>query len=111
MSRAVAMGKITENEFVELLCENPAQAFGCYPQKGTLRVGSDADICVFDPNQKFRLSVENLHYPECMDYAVYDEFEAAWKPVATIRRGEFLMKDGVFNEAASFGKELKRYLK
>ena len=111
MRRAVALGKITENEFVKLLCENPAKVFGCYPQKGTLTVGSDADICVFDPDKKWRLSVENLHYPECMDYAVYDEFEATGKPVATIRRGEFLMKDDVYNEDASFGKVLKRYLK
>ena len=111
MSRAVTLGKITENEFVKLVCENPAKIFGCYPQKGTLTVGSDADICVFDPDRKFRLSVENLHYPECLDYAVYDQFEAAWKPVATIRRGEFLMKDEIFNDNVSFGKELKRYLK
>lgn len=111
MRMAIQQGRINENEFVKLLCENPAKIFGCYPQKGCLQVGSDADIAIFNPEEVSELTREALHYPEILEYSVYEKFSGKGKIVSTIRRGEFLVKDGVYNENASKGKFLKRVLK
>jgi dihydropyrimidinase len=108
MRWAVEHKKITEQQFVKLVCENPAKIFGCYPQKGCLAVGSDADITIFDPNKTSRLTNTDLHYPKELDYSIYKEFEAKGKVVSTIRRGEFLVKDEVYNTKASHGLFLKR---
>src|SRR5207248_1824604 len=54
----VREGRITLNRMVELLCTNPAKLFGLYPRKGTLAVGSDADIVVFDPEQRVTISAK-----------------------------------------------------
>ena len=108
MRWAVEHEKLTEHQFVKLLCENPAKVFGCYPQKGCLEVGSDADITIFDPESISRLTREDLHYPEELEYSVYKEFEAKGKVLTTIRRGEFLVKDGVYNTKATSGRFLKR---
>ena len=57
----VNTGKLSPSRFVELMATNPAKIFGMYPKKGTLAVGSDADIVVWDPNHKHTLSVETTH--------------------------------------------------
>lgn len=111
MRWAVEHNKISEQQFVRLLCENPAKVFGCYPQKGCLRVGSDADIAIFDVNKISKLTVEDLHYPKELDYSIYQEFHAKGKIISTLRRGEFLVKDGIYNEQASKGMFLKRKLR
>ncbi len=108
MRSAVNKGIISENEFVKLLCENPAKIFGCYPQKGCLAVGSDADITIFDPKEPSYLKKENLHYPEELEYSVFGEFSARGKVCCTIRRGEFLVKDGIYNDKATKGNFIKR---
>ena len=110
MRWAVENGKITENEFVKLLCENPAKVFGCFPRKGALEVGSDGDITIFDPNKESTLKKEDLHYPDCLEYSVFGSFKAKGKVLSTIRRGEFLVRDGVYNENASKGQFIKRKL-
>ena len=51
-SEGVHKGKITLNKYVEVACTNPAKIFGMFPRKGTIAVGSDADIVIFDPNEK-----------------------------------------------------------
>ena len=110
MRWAVDHEKITEQQFVKLLCENPAKIFGCYPQKGCLAVGSDADLTIFDPSRVSRLTKKDLHYPAELEYSIYEEFEAMGKVISTIRRGEFLVKDEVYNADASNGKFIKRVL-
>ena len=108
MRWAVEHKKITENQFVKLVCENPAKIFGCFPQKGCLAVGSDADLTIFDPERVSRLTNKDLHYPAELEYSVFKEFEAKGKVISTIRRGEFLVKDEVYNTKASRGMFLKR---
>jgi len=95
---------------VRVACENPARYFGCYPQKGCLEVGSDADIVIVDPNAEFSMEREALHYPEELEYSVYQGYNAMGRPVDTIRRGEFLVENGVYNENASRGRFLFRSL-
>src|SRR5436189_4615254 len=57
----VRTGKISLNRFVELTSTSPARIFGLFPRKGTVAPGSDADLVVFDPNKKQKLSAKTLH--------------------------------------------------
>lgn len=85
----VNAGRISPTRFVELLCTNPAKIFGMYPRKGTLSVGSDADIVVWNPNLEHTLSVENTHM--LTDYIVYEGWKVKGKPVKVYQRGKKLV--------------------
>lgn len=113
----------TLEKLTELLCENPARIFGCYPRKGCLAIGSDADLAVVDlKDNDYPLTLENLHYPvygqdgvgkNGLEYAVYGDFTAGGRIVHTIRRGEFLVRDGKYQgedgvPKASVGEKLYR---
>ena len=69
----VVDGRISLNRWVELCCTNPAKMFGMYPKKGTIAVGSDADIVVYDPDAAFTYSAETIHMN--VDYTAYDGME------------------------------------
>ena len=77
---------------VELLCTNPAKLFGLYPRKGTIAVGSDADLVVFDPERTRTIDAAMLQ--SRADYSVYEGWEVTGWPVATLRRGEVVFRDG-----------------
>jgi dihydropyrimidinase len=85
----VNTGKLSPSRFVELMATNPAKIFGMYPKKGTLAVGSDADVVVWDPNFKHTLSVETTH--SRTDYVVYEGMEVTGKPVQVYQRGKKLV--------------------
>jgi dihydropyrimidinase len=85
----VNKGRISPTRYVELNCTNPAKIFGMYPRKGTLSVGSDADIVVFDPNEEHILSAENTHMRT--DYIVYEGWHIKGKPVKVYQRGNLLV--------------------
>ncbi|MCI2058584.1 MAG: dihydropyrimidinase [Oscillibacter sp.] len=106
MAEGVNRGRIGLNKLVELCSTNPAKVFGCYPQKGCLDVGSDADIILVDPDKAVKLTKENLHYG--LQYSLYEDFEAKGWPVMTIRRGEVLVEDGKFLGKEGTGRFLKR---
>ena len=76
-SEGVHKGKITLNKYVEVACTNPAKIFGMFPKKGTIAVGSDADIVIFDPNEKHTLSAETHHMN--VDYSGYEGWEVTGK--------------------------------
>ncbi|MCX6055036.1 MAG: dihydropyrimidinase [Chloroflexi bacterium] len=85
----VSSGRTTANEFVKLTCTNPARIFGMYPQKGTIQVGSDADIVIWDPNK-------NIHYgvaysQQRTDYNLYEGWNLKGFPVTVISRGEVIV--------------------
>lgn len=105
---AVRSGKLTLNQMVAVSSTTPAKVFGCYPQKGCLDVGSDADIVIVDPEKAFRMTAENLHYG--LKYSLYEDFTSPGWPVMTIRRGEILVKDGEFLGKESSGRFLARKL-
>ncbi|RMF77926.1 MAG: hypothetical protein D6737_16355 [Chloroflexi bacterium] len=85
----VNKGRISPQRFVELCCTNPAKIFGMYPKKGTIAVGSDADILVWDPNKEHILSAET-HHTRC-DYNVYEGMLVHGKPVQVYQRGNKLV--------------------
>jgi dihydropyrimidinase len=107
-------GRISLNRMVELLCTNPAKLFGLYPRKGTIAVGSDADIVVFDPERKITITAANQH--SRTDYNLYEGTEVTGTPEVVLLRGNVLVENdelvaepgiGQFVKRAKFGEELK----
>jgi dihydropyrimidinase len=99
---------------VELLSTNPAKLFGLYPRKGTIAVGSDADLVVFDPEKKVTISVKTQHSKT--DYNLYEGTEVTGSPETVLLRGQVLVENdelvaepgiGQFIARAKFGEELK----
>jgi len=81
----VGSGKISPSRFVELNCTNPAKIFGMYPRKGTIEVGSDADILVWDSEKTHTISAETHHMH--VDYNLYEGMEVTGVPVQVYLRG------------------------
>ncbi|MBV8395926.1 MAG: dihydropyrimidinase [Actinobacteria bacterium] len=109
----VREGRITLNRMVELLATNPAKLFGLYPRKGTLAVGSDADIVVFDPEKRLTISATTQHSRS--DYNIFEGTEVVGSPEIVLRRGEIIVDgdellaspgSGQFIARARFGEEL-----
>jgi dihydropyrimidinase len=87
----VREGKISLNRFVEITATAPAKIFGLYPQKGTLAVGADADVVVWDPEKRFDLSHQSLHMRA--DYAVFEGKTVIGAPSQVLARGELIVDD------------------
>ncbi|EHQ30448.1 dihydropyrimidinase [Mucilaginibacter paludis DSM 18603] len=85
-SEGVAKGKISLNKFVEVSSTNAAKIFGMFPRKGTIAVGSDADIVIFDPNGKHTLSAATHHMN--VDYSGYEGWEVSGKVKTVLLRGK-----------------------
>src|SRR5881227_537784 len=107
-------GRISLNRMVELLCTNPAKLFGLYPRKGTIAVGSDADIVVFDPEKQVTITAANQRSKT--DYNLYEGTEVTGSPDTVLLRGHVLVENdelvaqpgiGQFVARAKFGDELK----
>jgi dihydropyrimidinase len=102
----VGKGRITIERFVELIATNPAKLFGLYPRKGTIAIGSDADLCILDPEKRVTIDARNMH--SATDYDVYEGFEIRGWPVATISRGEVIFRDGELTGTPGRGKLIPR---
>lgn len=102
----VNAGRFDLNRLVAVCATNPAKAFGLYPHKGSLAVGADADIVVFDPEKKVILSTATLH--ENVDYTPYEGLEVTGFPVATLSRGEVVCMDGTLEAKPGRGRFIKR---
>ncbi|MFQ5793542.1 MAG: dihydropyrimidinase [Candidatus Bipolaricaulia bacterium] len=83
---SVNEGRMTPMRFVELHCTNPAKIFGMYPNKGTIAVGSDADLVVWDPDKERVISVETTHMR--VDYNVYEGMRVRGVPIQVYLRGK-----------------------
>jgi dihydropyrimidinase len=86
----VREGRITLNRMVELLCTNPARLFGMYPKKGTIAVGCDADVVVFDPEKPHTISAKNHH--SATDINIFEGTEVVGSPEVVLRRGEVIVE-------------------
>ena len=76
---------------VELLATNPAKLFGLYPRKGTIAVGSDADIVIFDPEKQVTISAATHHSKS--DYNLYEGTEVTGSPEIVLLRGHVLVEN------------------
>jgi dihydropyrimidinase len=106
-------GRFSLNRMVELVSTNPAKFFGLYPRKGTIAVGSDADIVVFDPGKKITISAKTHH--SNVDYNLFEGTEVTGAPEAVLVRGQVIVENdelvaqpgaGRFVKRARFGEEL-----
>ena len=102
----VRHGRISMNRFVELCSTTPARMFGLFPRKGTIAVGSDADIVVFDPNRKATLGVKTLHMK--VDYNPYEGRTVQGSPTTVICGGEVVIDGDRFVGRKGAGRFLKR---
>ncbi|MFX1483076.1 MAG: dihydropyrimidinase [Promethearchaeota archaeon] len=96
----------TVNHLVSLVSTNPAKLFGMYPEKGSIAIGSDADLVVFDPKKKVTIKAENLQ-TNC-DWNPFEGWKLTGYPAVTISRGEIVAKDGKFVGRVGRGRFLKR---
>ena len=102
----VRTGRISLNRFVELTSTSPAKMFGLFPRKGTIAPGSDADIVIFDPEKKVRLSQKTLHMK--VDYSPYEGREVVGVTDTVISRGRVIIDGGKFVGRAGSGSFIKR---
>lgn len=102
----VGKGKINLNQFVHYQSTNPAKIFGMYPEKGSLQVGTDADILVFDPRKNVTVDYQNLE-TNC-DWSPYQGQKLKGYPSTTILRGKIVAKKGKFTGKVGYGKFIKR---
>ena len=105
-SEGVSKGRIDLNRFVALSATNHAKTYGLYPQKGTIAVGSDADIAIWDPER--RLTLTHDHLKDGSDYTPYEGIEITGWPVLTMVRGRVVMRDGELLAEKGFGSYLAR---
>jgi len=101
MLNEVNRGNLSLNDFVRLTSETPSKIWGIYPQKGNLLSGADADFTVVDMNKKEKIDINELHSKS--KTSPYDGTEIQGKPIATIVRGKFIMKDGRLLANKGFG--------
>jgi dihydropyrimidinase len=107
--QGVADGKLSVERWVETIATTPARMFGLYPQKGVIAPGSDADIVLYDPAARTRISVATHHMN--MDHSAWEGFEVAGRVHAVLSRGEVLVEpDGTFHGTRGRGRYLRRGL-
>jgi dihydropyrimidinase len=102
----VAGGRISLNRFVELTSTSAAKLFGLFPRKGTIAVGSDADIVIFDPNEEMTISAETHHMN--VDYSAYEGMKIKGVTKTVLSRGKVVIDDGKYVGAPGDGQFLKR---
>jgi dihydropyrimidinase len=105
-SEGVVQGKISLNQFVDVTSTKVAKLFGMFPQKGTIAVGSDADIVLFDPAAKRTISAETHHMN--VDYNPFEGMEVQGEVVSVLSRGSFVIRDKQFVGQAGAGRYVKR---
>jgi len=102
-SEGVAAGHITPSDFVRLTATQPARLFGL-ANKGRIAPGADADLVLWDPARRTRLT--NAIMQHAIDYTPYEGMEVTGWPVATLRRGQVVMRDNVVDAAPGSGRFL-----
>lgn len=105
-SEGVVKGRIDINRFVALTSTNHAKMYGMYPRKGTIAVGSDADIAIWDPALTRTLTHGLLH--DGSDYTPYEGLEVTGWPVVTMVRGRTVVRNGELVGAKGHGEHLAR---
>ncbi|HKT88424.1 MAG TPA: dihydropyrimidinase [Candidatus Sulfotelmatobacter sp.] len=105
-SGGVAGGRFSVNRFVELVSTTPAKLFGLYPRKGTIAVGSDADLVIFDPNRKHTISAKTHHMR--VDYSMFEGIPVTGMPDVVLSRGKVVIDHDKFLGRPGQGEFLRR---
>ena len=105
-SEGVVKGRITLNQFVALSSTNHARIYGLHPTKGTIAIGADADIVLWDPARRVTIAAADLH--QGSDYTPYEGLEVTGWPQTTIVRGQVVVRDGLLIGATTHGQHVAR---
>jgi len=102
----VRTGRIDAHKFVEITSTNPARMFGLWPRKGTVAVGSDGDLVIWDPEKEVTLATKTLHMR--VDYNPYEGRVIKGAPAAVLSRGDVIVDHGQFKGRPGRGQFVKR---
>ena len=102
----VREGRITLNRFVELTSTNVAKRFGLYPRKGTIAVGSDADVVVWDPEKQLTISAQTHHTN--VNYNLFEGTEVKGAPEVVLVRGQVIVENDELVAEPGAGRFVKR---
>ncbi|TMF41070.1 MAG: dihydropyrimidinase [Chloroflexi bacterium] len=102
----VVAGRITRERWVEIIATAPAKLFGMFPRKGTIAVGSDADLVVYDPTATRTISAKTHHMD--VDYSCYEGRQVRGRSDVVLSRGSVIVRDGEFTGKKGHGQFLKR---
>ncbi len=102
----VRTGKIDAHKFVEIVSTNPARMFGLWPKKGTVAVGSDGDLVIFDPEKQTTLGAKSLHMR--VDYNPYEGRAVTGAPALVLSRGDVIVDHGQWKGRPGRGRFVKR---
>lgn len=98
--------RISLNRWVEIVATTPAKMFGLYPRKGTITVGSDADIVIWDPNKEITISAKSHHMR--VDYSMFEGFKVKGDAETVLSRGETIVDKGKWLGKPGRGTFIKR---
>jgi dihydropyrimidinase len=102
----VRQGRISMNRFVEITSTAPAKIFGLYPRKGTIAVGADADLVVWDAEKEHVLSEKTLHMR--VDYSPYEGQKVKGAATHVLSRGKVVVENGAYVGKKGDGRFVKR---
>jgi dihydropyrimidinase len=102
----VVAGRITKERWVEIISTAPAKLFGMYPQKGSVSVGADADLVIYDPNRRRTISAATHHMD--VDYSCYEGRTVQGASDVVLSRGTVIVRDGEFTGRKGHGRFVKR---
>jgi dihydropyrimidinase len=103
-SEGVGEGRLSLHRFVDVCATMPARLYGLFPRKGTIAVGSDADLVIFDPDREVTLSHSILH--QNVDYCPFEGWTVRGYPRTVIVRGQIVVQDGDFVGTEGWGQFL-----
>jgi dihydropyrimidinase len=104
--QGVNAGRISLNRFVDLVATTPAKIFGLHPAKGTIAVGSDADLAIWDPLAELTLTQSVLHH--AVDYTAYEGMKIRGVPKTVLLRGNVIVKNREYVGQPGSGRFLRR---
>jgi dihydropyrimidinase len=105
-THGVAAGRIDLNTFVATASTNTAKIFGMFPRKGTIALGADADLVVYDPSYRGTISAQTHQIN--LDYSAFEGWEIKGRPSVVTVRGEVAARDGAFVGTVGRGQFVKR---
>jgi dihydropyrimidinase len=105
-SEGIGKGRIGLERFVELCCTNPAKIYGLHPKKGTIAIGADADLALWDPDR--RVLITDATTQDAVDYSPYAGMSLTGWPETVLSRGEVIVRDGELLAERGRGRFLPR---
>jgi dihydropyrimidinase len=102
----VVGGRFSRERWVEVISTNPAKMFGMYPRKGSITVGADADIVIYDPNATRTISAKTHHMD--VDYSCYEGRVVQGRSDVVLSRGTVIVRNGEFTGTKGHGRFIKR---